>query len=290
MSEDFNAGKPLDREEGTLYVTCVTEAIKDTNQKNVNAIIELGEAIKNTTNKNYDAVIDAIKANTRNQEKISDGLKELNGFISMLVKQSGRAAINNEESIIFYSVLDPEQKILWKDKVAGDIANICIETGKNKGNVYKELYEYVRRKGYDINALQAEFNKTHKDATLIDMCVESDTLRFMVENFVNTQYHYYTINKIKRTKKNFYSYKEVNGCPKVITDIVKKLSSSDRVSGQTYHKAYNLLGIDLNNYVHSIKKKYNLKHCSVPFAIAIDDDMLKKFENAVNKEIAKGAA
>ena len=213
---------------------------------------------------------------------------------------------------IFVSSKSLPQQLLWVDMVKGRIANICETNNIEKNILYYRVWHLMKKRinisMKDLGIMfMREFGRSIPNK--LELVSYSDELRATFEDCVNeiagfsgenATTHTVVDNNRKSsaaTKNNVIdcgtnsntankiSYREANGCPSEITDIVKKLSSTGRPMGRTYEKAYRLLNIDLDELVAETAHKVNHPTCSVPFAISYNPETLSQFRNAVNKHI-----
>lgn len=255
-----------------------------------------------------DKVVAAITQLSSSQDRVSNAITNASDMyrkVTFATKGSSSGNSPKQEAIkelspLFYSVHNAENKLNWKEKVRGIISGQCLDNGRNKGNDYKSIYDGMMRDGYDVHKLLTEFNKYYPGATILDMCAESDALRYCIEKHVNNLYFSSLKNNYQSMlKKNdgttntdsttnsdgttntdgacvpsthHVSYNIANSCPPVISDIVKLMSGSSRPGGRAYSRAKKIINatstITIDEMVNSTKHKYNLKSCNIWFAVA----------------------
>lgn len=225
-------------------------------------------------------------------DKISAAITK-NGELSRKQQYAIHGKSKKEINPLFYNTMSGESQELWKDKYKGMVSGKCLDEKVNKEDVYKELYNAMKKDGYDVEKLLAEYrNQINKSATPMDMIVNSDALRNCFEKRANISSHVRMVNNMKKqvtkssVSKKAVTYEIANACPAEIHEIARTLSRGKRPSGKTYRNVMNILvknGVNVDSLIKSTSKKYKLSSCSAWFAVSQRSDLVEMLREEVAK-------
>lgn len=188
---------------------------------------------------------------------------------------------------IFYNKdFNKKKQTDWLKIIKGSIVSICNVYGLNEGSVYNQIYSEMKTR-YDLDALLAEYKRTFKVTKVerLEMIAACDALR--------TLFTLCCDRYIRKVKKEADSQKQVKkNVPdnkanlKLIYNAVSKLSSTGKLSGRVYNKAYHIVadntGMDIKKSAVKVRKAKKLSaRTSTPVAISFDNCLTDKFCSAI---------
>lgn len=270
--QNNNPMVPLTKDEMTFFGNLLGSG--NVNEKLEQAIKDFGVS----STKKVNELIESIDKNTVSNDNIAQAIKDCFGTFRKMYFATNKSAVKPAINPILYSSISKEKQIAWKKDAIDRISSV-VGKRENHEKAYSIIYSGIKEKGYDLEKLLREYLSSNPDATIIDMCSASDTLRMAFECQINKLIFDHNLRcrqHIKSEKK--VTYKEANSCPKEIRLIIASLSPSGKTSGLLYNKTLREIerrsGVDIEKLIKKTKKKYNINKCSVWFAVSKDPDLM----------------
>lgn len=260
---------PLNREELASYYTASMMANQDTIKVVLNSFFQTVKEALDRQEESYKALISDMRISHREE---MDALKETlatfkNGInvITTTTKQE-----ETKTSPVFSTIQSNYETNLKVKQYKGAIAKLANDFKISEPTIYKMIYGLMKKDGYDINSLFAEYKGFHPNTTKIDMIAGSDVLRLSFEKQTNN----FTYNKKYLTKNKINKY-------------VSKLSPSGCATGRVYKKAYKLVKQYYNVDVYEAAKKYkksrDLKYVPISEIVSADRKMINMVKDSVDR-------
>lgn len=244
------------------------------NDATVQIITKFTEALSQIVQQNSDMIKDFRLFQLEQTDKISALLS---------------AKSEPQTNPIFYCSMNAADQQLWREKVTGQIAQICLDDHYNKGSVYRKIYDGMKRNGYDVGVLLKEYCRDNNcNISILDMCAKSDVLRLSLQNQINVIFHNKIVDNVKEkySKKKKVDYASTRRVPKEVREIIDKMSRSGVANGRTFNNAENMMaksGFDINKLEKRVAKKYKIKNCNKWFAVSQSAEAIEVLNNVVNK-------